>query len=306
MKRKNKIKRKNKSIILKLLLYIIIILLFSVFLLDFSNDKNKTIFGYTARIVVTGSMEPSIKVNSLNIVKKCDINDICENDIICFNYGSDIIHRVIEVVNNDSGETVLHTKGDANDNADSIEINSDILIGKVIYTFNGLSSLISKYYTSPGEIDIALLIKNIIILCIVASIIIVFLYWCINSIIIIIKSLRFKEEFSDQIDKYIKDIDDLILYREMLVSLKNYETENKAETRMQYIFNQISKTKAEMEIHNIHRVVKEFKKSVNHCIFLSKLGLLLDEEDNEDKKSIRSIREHCNIDLKDNNKDNAD
>ena len=76
MKRKNKIKRKNKSIILKLLLYIIIILLFSVFLLDFSNDKNKTIFGYTARIVVTGSMEPSIKVNSLNIIKRCDINQI--------------------------------------------------------------------------------------------------------------------------------------------------------------------------------------------------------------------------------------
>lgn len=295
-------KRKNKNILIKLLLYIIIILLFSVFLFDFSNDKSKNIFGYTARIVITGSMEPNIKINSLNIIKKCDINDICEDDIICFNYGSDIIHRVIKVTNNDSGDIILHTKGDANDNADSIEINSDMIVGKVVYTFNGLSSLISRYYTSPGEIDISSLIKSIIILCIVASMIIIFLYWCITNIIIIIKSLRFKEEFNDQINKYIKDIDDLILYREMLVSLKNYETENKADTRMQYILNQISKTKAEMEIHNIHRIVKEFKKSINHCIFLSKLGLLLDKEDSEDKKSIKSIKEYCNIDIGDNNK----
>ena len=40
-------KRKNKNILIKLLLYIIIILLFSVFLFDFSNDKNKTIFGFS-------------------------------------------------------------------------------------------------------------------------------------------------------------------------------------------------------------------------------------------------------------------
>ena len=112
------------------------------------TNRDRAIFGYYFRIVITGSMEPTINVNSLNVIKKVDIEDIKKGDIICFKSTSDIIHRVIEIVKLDTGEIILHTKGDANDKPDCVEVNKKMLRGKVVYTFNGLAAFIDKYSIS--------------------------------------------------------------------------------------------------------------------------------------------------------------
>lgn len=120
-------KMKYKIVLRSILIVILtLFILISIFLI---ND------GYTIRIVTSKSMEPEIKVNSINIIKQCNINDIHIGDIICFKYNKDIIHRVIDITN-DSGKTMIHTKGDANKKEDNIDIFEDMVIGKVMYTFN--------------------------------------------------------------------------------------------------------------------------------------------------------------------------
>ena len=118
----------------------------AILLFELVTNKDRAIFGYYFRIVITGSMEPTIKVNSLNVIKKVDIKDIKKGDIICFKSTSDIIHRVIEVVKLDTGEIILHTKGDANNKPDCVDINEEMLRGKVVYTFNGLATFIDSLF----------------------------------------------------------------------------------------------------------------------------------------------------------------
>ena len=147
----SKVNIKNKHGLINTKMFGMIIRIFAAFclailLFGLVTNKDRTIFGYYFRIVITGSMEPTIKVNSLNVIKKVDIDNIKNGDIICFKSTSDIIHRVIEVVKLDTGEIILHTKGDANDKPDCADINEEKLRGKVVYTFNGLATFIDSLF----------------------------------------------------------------------------------------------------------------------------------------------------------------
>lgn len=84
---------------------------------------------FTVRHVITESMEPAIEKDSIVVIKKCDIDSIKENDIICFRYGdNDIIHRVVSIDKNKE----IQTKGDNNKRNDDILVSSDMLVGVVI------------------------------------------------------------------------------------------------------------------------------------------------------------------------------
>ena len=89
---------------------------------------------YEVKVVLSGSMEPAIKVGSLAIVKPVELYKT--GDVITF--GKDdrnnipTTHRIIaeQVV---SGEFIFTTKGDANDDPDAREVREDEIIGKVIF-----------------------------------------------------------------------------------------------------------------------------------------------------------------------------
>lgn len=127
---------------------------------------------YSFRVVASGSMEPTIRIGSLNIIKKCSISDTQNNDIICFvdanDKSVDTIHRVINIYKTDNKEIVLQTKGDNNNNIDNTEVTSDMLIGKVICTLNNISDFIIRV----RNIDVFAIIITIaiIILCIKSTI----------------------------------------------------------------------------------------------------------------------------------------
>ena len=146
----SKVNIKKKHNLINIQVFSLIVRIFAamclvLMLFGVVTNKDRAIFGYYFRIVITGSMEPTIKVNSLNVIKKVDIKDIKNGDIICFKSTSDIIHRVIKIVKLDTGEIILHTKGDANDKPDCVEVNKKMLRGKIVYTFNWLATLINKY-----------------------------------------------------------------------------------------------------------------------------------------------------------------
>lgn len=276
--KKNIVNDKINNRILGLTIYLIAVVFIVAFLMHLINGNKNDLFGYTARIVVSGSMEPEIKINSLTIIKKCNIEDIKENDIVCFNFSQDVVHRVIEVTTNDSGKTVLHTKGDANDEADSIEVYGDMIVGKVIYTFNNLAPIISKYSVSPGKIDGVALSRNIILWLVVLGLVTFVAIWIVSFIDIIIKSFFKEDNLEHNIDKYLNDIDELLLYRELLKQLKDTEVEKSKQTRFSFITNRIARVKAEIEIKNLHYAVKDFKRATKHCIYINKLGDRLDNK----------------------------
>ena len=87
--------------------------------------------------VVTGSMEPALPVGTLLVCTETDIDDIEVGDIICFRSrdpviaGKIITHRVITVAQDERGQRMLETKGDANLSADGEFVWQSNLVGRV-------------------------------------------------------------------------------------------------------------------------------------------------------------------------------
>ncbi len=97
-----------------------------------TSGRAANLFGTSILHVVTGSMEPTINVDDFVIVKKTDVNNLKEKDIIAFysenpdTKGLMVIHRIIQI--NEDGSFV--TKGDANTVADAVSVTPDKVIGK--------------------------------------------------------------------------------------------------------------------------------------------------------------------------------
>ena len=89
--------------------------------------------------IITGSMEPEIPEGSLIVCQAVDISTVQVDDIVCFRsldnviYGETVTHRVVEVLQNSLGETILVTKGDANLSADAEYVTQSNFIGRVNY-----------------------------------------------------------------------------------------------------------------------------------------------------------------------------
>lgn len=118
--------------ILKIFIWIILILLVSFNLYNFVSinilhkDLPK-INGYSVLEVVSGSMEPTIKVGDL-IVIDTDCDEYHEGDIITFRdvNGAFVTHRIIKL---DVDEMI--TKGDANDSEDD-PLNPVYIVGRYV------------------------------------------------------------------------------------------------------------------------------------------------------------------------------
>lgn len=84
-------------------------------------------------VVMSGSMEPTIPVGSIVIIKKVNPEDVKVGDVIAFRTGeSRVIHRVIEKV--ESGSFYLRTKGDANEDPDPWILKPKDVCGALLLT----------------------------------------------------------------------------------------------------------------------------------------------------------------------------
>lgn len=97
----------------------------TVLVLIYTITVVPVIFSYHPLVVLSGSMEPTIKVGSLIYYK--EKNDYNVNDIISFNIkGQTVTHRIVEVLDDN-----YITKGDANKSNDLNPIKKDNIKGKV-------------------------------------------------------------------------------------------------------------------------------------------------------------------------------
>lgn len=94
--------------------------------------------GYSFFRITSGSMEPTIHIDSLAVVKHVEPEDIRVDDVITF-YSDDPVlqgypntHRVTQIIE-EEGKLYFVTKGDANVIEDAEYADGDKLIGVVIF-----------------------------------------------------------------------------------------------------------------------------------------------------------------------------
>lgn len=91
------------------------------------------LFPIHPKAIATASMYPEIEVGDVVIVKKCEINDINEGDVIEYQIeDQNIVHRVTkkELEHN---VFKITTKGDNNNSEDAKPVYEEQIIGKVIF-----------------------------------------------------------------------------------------------------------------------------------------------------------------------------
>lgn len=122
------------NILSVLLLLLLVLAVYGKATSVFGGKSYPNYFGYTFFSVASGSMEPTLYINDVILVKIGN-EDIAENDIITFiNQKDEIItHRVL-TINGD----LLTVKGDNNNTIDA-PINKDQVIGKTVKVFPKLS-----------------------------------------------------------------------------------------------------------------------------------------------------------------------
>jgi signal peptidase I len=95
--------------------------------------------GWQGVIVLSGSMEPTLKVGGLVYIDKharpesIKVGDIITFDGLANFHGSNITHRVIDISRGEDGALLFHTKGDANQVADQEPVPAANLVGREVF-----------------------------------------------------------------------------------------------------------------------------------------------------------------------------
>lgn len=116
-------------------------------------------FNKTIAYVYTGSMEPTISVNDLIVIKRTNDYDI--NDIVVYQDGSMlVVHRIVKIE-----DELITTAGDANDGSLDDPIKQEAIYGEVIKIIPFLG-FVFKCLKNP--INIVLLMSLAIILLVLS------------------------------------------------------------------------------------------------------------------------------------------
>ncbi len=150
MKGIKKYKMKQLEIIKRAIIYVLYIILIPIIIYDLllivqtaiNPTVTPSIFGIKTFQIISGSMEPEIKVNDVVIIKSVTQNDIKKGDIITFNIGEETItHRVLKI--DYIGNNIIYTtKGDNNEVTDIQKIDYSQIEGKMVTKIPKLGILI--------------------------------------------------------------------------------------------------------------------------------------------------------------------
>lgn len=109
--------RKIKDIVLKII-YILITIYLLIFIPSF--------WGHKPLVVISGSMEPVLKVGGILYYHEEKIENFEEEDILVYELNDHIIsHRIVEME-----DSTFLTKGDANESIDTYFVNENQVLGK--------------------------------------------------------------------------------------------------------------------------------------------------------------------------------
>lgn len=133
--RKNKENKFKKNINIIIYIFLLPILIYNLSLIIQSVLKpyeTPNFLGIKTYVIISGSMQPELKIGDIVVVKKITQEDLKIGDIISFRHGQSVItHRISRIIEED-GERKYITKGDFNNAEDSESVTYNNIEGKVI------------------------------------------------------------------------------------------------------------------------------------------------------------------------------
>ena len=150
------VKKVLNSILIVITILIIIFNLYILYNREILKQDTVKVFGYSAFIIVSGSMKPTINVDDLIIIKQ--ENNYKEKEIVTYksNKNSIITHRITRIENE-----LIYTKGD-NNNTEDEPIEASQIQGKLVYKIRGFGKIVTVL-SSPIGISIFMAILYLII-----------------------------------------------------------------------------------------------------------------------------------------------
>ena len=124
---------------------------------------------YGAYVIVSGSMEPLIKIKDAVLIKRVDTDkELKQGDVVTYRatdpsyYGVLITHRIVDV-KEENGKKIYVTKGDHNETVDRSPIELGQIMGKVVMRIPKIGYI--KYFlvTSYGWI-LAIVVPSLFII----------------------------------------------------------------------------------------------------------------------------------------------
>lgn len=142
-------------IVTAVLVALVAVNLYIIIARNVSDDVHPTVFGYSAAVVVSGSMSDTIEVNDIVIAKRRDSYEV--GDVVSFESGELLItHRIVDV---QDGRFV--TKGDANDSEDAELLSEEDIVGEVFCIIPGAGRVL-EIFSSPGGMALLFIVAVLI------------------------------------------------------------------------------------------------------------------------------------------------
>lgn len=99
------------------------------------------VFSYSPRVIVSGSMVPTMNIGDIVIVKEIVADEAQLGDIIMFSMGNmKVTHRVVDIKDKEGKRTFI-TQGDAYDSPDADPVKAEEVKGKVVKVIPKLGCL---------------------------------------------------------------------------------------------------------------------------------------------------------------------
>lgn len=128
-------KRGITGMIFYLVLAVIVVM--AIHLTSSTGGAPRSVFGYSAASVLTGSMQSVIPQGSLVIVKHVDPNTLHVGDDVSYMYNADtsVTHRIVAIIENytKDGQRGFQTQGVENPDPDKDIVSAQNIVGKVIW-----------------------------------------------------------------------------------------------------------------------------------------------------------------------------
>lgn len=160
-------KIKHKRMTKKIFKYIILNVLIVLFVINLilSFEENTHILGFYMFTIISESMEPTLEINDVVVVWKCNPEQLQKNDIITFSQEEKTIsHRIVNITKTQQGNLKFETKGDNNEIADPDLVDSKQVYGKVLFNIKGIGKVIRYIQNARGFINIAFFVIIVYIL----------------------------------------------------------------------------------------------------------------------------------------------
>lgn len=119
------------------------------------TGREPSLFGYRMYVVESGSMLPTLDIDSIIIVREYTSKKIKKDDIVTYYAGNEnirVTHRVVKVV--EKGSQFI-TQGDANNTEDPNILKGDRIIGKVVLSIPYVGKI---FRVTSSRVGISLLI----------------------------------------------------------------------------------------------------------------------------------------------------